>query len=740
MTADAANRLVEFARACKAATRVVSMYPASHPNIQAALARMVAAGTAATDGGAFVLTVLPATILVEGRALPKPDTSVEELAALLHQHHIGELRLLAPLTGGGWHLFLSLLGMQPEELRAGGGITEAWQGAGGGPIEIREIDYAEVLRERDGPADIDATWVTLIASCLAGDERGELDERTLAALLDIARNSDRLLEFVNRLLERGRVAGHSAESRQQAVLRLLRSVATFAAEHAPDEFDAVMDNIVSGTTELDPATMLTLLGAPPVGNGVNLGGELRARYGEERLGAFVAENVTRDRGATSRLAEAFHALAPLEDTRQVALSLAEERVGMSPLGDDPAFNDIWSRTVEMLLSYSDRDYVDDAYDQELSQARTLAVEIEQINDDPPDRIAAWLATVTDSDLRQLDQQMLVDLLRLEDRPDAWKSVLELAIGRLEQLILVGELPLAGELVRAVATVARDTRSPFHADARAALDGLTGTGLVKTLMTFMRQATDEDVPMLSAFCLDIGPRILVPLTGALAAEESRLAVRRVKDIMIGFGAEAREPARTLRTSSNPAVRRLAIEVLRAVSGAGALAELRALLADTDTNVQREALRAIVQIGSDEAFRTLEDVLKAGAPREREAVMAMLGSLNDERAAPLLIHILTGTSHRGAGEALYTSAIDALGRSGPNPRSVDTLKSILYRGEWWAPGRTSRLRAAAARALRVLDTPAADAVLQEASQGPRGVRDAAALALTLPRRSRPPGGAV
>ena len=104
---------------------------------------------------------------------------------------------------------------------------------------------------------------------------------------------------------------------------------------------------------------------------------------------------------------------------------------------------------------------------------------------------------------------------------------------------------------------------------------------------------------------------MPLVGALAKEDSRLAVRRVKDVLIGFGEAAREPAKALRDSTNPAVRRAAIEVLRAVGGAGAaLGDLRSLLADDDPNVQREALRAIIQIGSDEAYAVLEEALTSG----------------------------------------------------------------------------------------------------------------------------------
>jgi hypothetical protein len=747
LTAEAASRVAEFARACKAAIRIVSMYPPSHPTIQSALARMVAAGAAATDSGPLVFTVTPETLLVEGRAMPRPEAAVDELAVLLHEHKVGELTVQAPLTAGGWHMLLSLLATPTEEIRAEGGLARAWQAAGGGPVDIREIDYAEVLKERTSTISrLDPTWEELIDRCLVGDDRSTLDERVLASLLEIARDAERLGEFLIRLQERSRAAGQSAEGQQEAVVQLLRSLANYAATHTPDDFDEVMNNIAAGTTRVSPDMMLSILRDQTDGSeggeletGVDLGGEIRARFTEDKLAAFVAENVSRDRGATGRLAEAFNALITSQEQAHTALLLAEERVSLSPLGSDPQFNDIWTHAVQLLMSYSDADYVPAEYDRELDTARALAVEIEHITDDPPDRIAAWISTVNDHDLRALDQQMLVDLLRLEDRPEAWASVLELALSRLEQLVLVGDLRLAHQIAAAIAAVAADAASPFAADARAALTRTTEGGLVGHLMVCMRQMTDVDVPILDALCTIIGPGLITPLVRAIGAEDSRLAVRRAKDVLIGFGAAALEPVKALRDSPNPAVRRAAIEVMQAVGGAGALGDLHALLADADPHVQREALRAIVKIGTDEAYGLLEAALKAGDDRAREAISHTIGSFNAERAAPLLVYLLEHTNHTGAGEAAYVSAVEALGRSGADPRGIEALRAVLYRGEWWAPMRTARLRAAAARALHATASPAGDAVLQEASSaGPRGVRKAATEAMSGPRRSRPVGG--
>jgi len=755
MNAEAASRLMEFARACKAATRIVSMYPPTHPAIEGALQRMLTAGAQATAEGTFTVTVLPDTLLVDGRGLAKPDGAVTDLAVMLHQHQVGELVLLAPLTAGAWHLLLSLLAMPPEDVRGEGGIARAWQAAGGGPIEIREIDYAEVLKERAEGTGIEATWEELVDSCLAGDTRGALDEKSLASLLDIARDPQRLGEFINRLQERARAVGLATDVQKQSLRRILEGLANYAAQVNPDEFDAIMNNVAGGTTRLTPELLLGLLSAPsptPAAGsgadaagdagdppGVDLGGELRGRFTEEMLGAFVAENVVRDRGATGRLAEAFHALATEDSQRRTALALAEERVSMSSLGADPQFNDIWASAMSMLMSYTDADYVPDAYDRELTSAREMAVEVEQVSDDPPDRIAAWLSTVADDDLRALDQQMLVDLLRLEDRPDAWASVLEIAITRLEQLVLVGDLGLAGDLAEAIGGIARDPRSPFASQARDGIGRVAGGALVKNLMLYMRQADDQEMPQADRLCAALGPVLVSPLAAALAAEESRLAVRRAKDILIGFGDAARAPAKALRNSSNPAVRRAAIELLRAVGGEDALPDLRTLLDDADPHVQREALRAIVHIGSDDAYAMLEDALKVGDSSTREAIMHARGALHDERAAPLLAHILRQSDHRGAAEAAYRSAIEALGRSGAHPEGIQALRDVLHRGEWWAPGRTSRIRHAAALALWATASPAGDEALQDASlSGSRGVRAAAARAMSMPRRTPPAGG--
>jgi HEAT repeat protein len=154
-------------------------------------------------------------------------------------------------------------------------------------------------------------------------------------------------------------------------------------------------------------------------------------------------------------------------------------------------------------------------------------------------------------------------------------------------------------------------------------------------------------------------------------------------------------------------------------------------DSEPAVEREALRAIVQIGTPEAYKTVAEAIKAGDSERRDSILRALTTARDERAAGLFVHVIDHTSPRGNMETVYRLAIDALGQVGGDPHSVEALKRVLYRGEWWAPMRTSRLRAAAASALRATATSAAEQALEEAaSRGPSGTRRAAKAILSTP----------
>jgi len=733
--------LAEFARACKAATRIVSMYPPSHPSIQAALARIAEASKQATSHGPFTITVLPDALLVGGRGLARPEPSALELAVLLHQQLIGEITLVDKLDGVGWHGFLSLLAKTPEEARAEGGVTKVWEATKNGAITLKEIDYAEVLRERAG-GDESASWERILGALSEekGDQGG-IAQTAMQSMLELAGDPDRLAQFAGRLQEHGKASGDDSLQQRKSLLELMHGLANYAAERQPEELDGVLNRMAGAAARLPPDMLLTLITDPPpaatAGPGagrMDLASELQSRLTDEMVSKFLVDNVVKDRGASNRLAAAFHTLAPEEGRRHNILQAASAQAA-AMFGEDPQFESVWSSSTQMLVSYSDAEFVSEDYARELTLARTQAVEVERAGDDPPVRIRAWLSTVSEEDIRALDQRLVLDLLTIEVRPEAWAGVLDLAIASVEQLVLVGDLMLASQLIESIVAASQREGSAFAAPAAAGVTRLTEGPLVRHLVLSLRQATDAEAMVANQMCRTIGPGLVGPLADALAAEDNARTVRRLRDILIGFGAAARAYADELRSSPNPAVRRAAIDLLRALGGDAALPDLRSMLDDAEPQVQREALRAIVQIGTSDAYASLEQALQNGKPHTRDAILQSLGSLRDELAAPLFVYILTHTGYTGELEGVYTSSIESLGKVATDERSVSTLKDILYRGEWWAPYRTARIRNAAARALRNIASASADRTLEEAAAGGAGgVKRAARAALAEPAAPR------
>lgn len=729
MPAQQSAALADFARMCKAAARSVSLYPATHPAIQGALGRVVNASQRLTAQGDVTITVLPDALVIDRRAPVKPDAAIGEFAELLHDRLVGELRIERDADAKDWRLFLLLLARTAEELLSEGGIAKAWAASGGLHFEIREIDYAEVLRERGG--DGGAAWNSIIEFCLQGQSNAAIDERTIEAVIGALDSPERFNELLQ-AVQSAPGGASSVGARAAALLGLIRkAIETLKARDQLNEA-AITQTIADSAAHMTPDMMLSLIqqareettrGETPLASTVI------SQMGDQTIASFVAGSVAAERAATARLALAFEALVPEADRKERLLDLAKETAAQSPLGGEAGFEQLWQGAADLLMSYSDESFVSDEYGRELSGTRTQAVEVERVSDDPPDRVQAWLATVSDESIRHLDLALIRDLLRLEDDPAAWQAIAAVAADEIERRTLLGDIETARTLLDMIAAERGDHGRPALAPvAEATIHKLAGGQIIRHIVFHLRKVDDAGVEPLNQICHIIGPSVVRPLAIALAAEESNRAIRHLRELLLSFGAAGRQSVEQLKNSANPSVRRMAIDLLRVFGGREALPELASMLDDADPQVQRESIRAIVQIGTDEAFAVLERAL-VGASASRDTILQQLIGLRDDKAIPLLCYVLTHTKPRGTMVSVHAQIIEALGSLAPHQESTRTLRTILYRGEWWAPLRTAALRQAAAAALRQIGSPEAVAVLQEAAKrGTRGVRRAA-------RRYRP-----
>ena len=713
-----AVRLAEFARACKAALRAVSLYPGGHPAIGSTLGRITELTATLTAAGPLALEVRPQTICIDDAAPAKPESAIVELSDVLRRQLVGRLTLNQGADAESWRTLLMLLSRPPDEVRADGGIASLWATAGGPSMEILEIDYAEVLREKGDLAATDR----LITAAMSGAQL-ELDESGMRLLLDLVGDPARLTMLMDQL--ETRTEGAPAAVRVDAFLNILRGLAEYVSRTNPGQLDQTLRQVGTAAGRLSADGMLELLlrrtRPEAMAGSVDVVSAMVHRMSDSAVAQFVANSVINERGPSDRLAQAFHALVPDTDRQRQLLSIAQPEVAASELGQEAAFQDMWQKVEAMLTSYTDEKFVSDAYARELSGARARAIDVEAASDDPPERVAGWLATVSDTSLRTLDGMLLADLLRIEEDAARWRDVAETVISHAEDLVRVGYFDQAFHLAESVAT--EGTRIPVRSEAaRGVLDRLGRGAMMRHAAKRLRTDDDEIYGRLKRLAHSIGPAVIAPLAEALTAEQDARSRRRLRDILVEFGAAGRESVQQLMNAQNWEVRRTAAFLLREFGGAEGLKELQPLLRDTEPLVQREAIQALVMNGTDAASAILLDALNTTAGRPRTTLISELTGMKDERAAPLFCYLVRHLDRKRSA-SVYMGAIDALGTFG-GPDAVEALKSALQAGDWMAPLRTRRIRASAAQALRLIGTPAAVMALRESStRGSLGVRRAA-----------------
>lgn len=723
MTSEQSALLADFARTCKAAARAVSLYPGAHPAIGSSLSRLVGASGRLAREGPVQFAVHRDLLAIDGRSPLRPDAAIAELATLLHDRLIGRLTVQPEADADDWRALLLLLARSSEDLIADGGIGQAWTATGRTHFEIREIDYAEVLRERGGGDDV--SWDRIIAYCLQG-EKGALDDAAIASLLDALADPARFAKLVEQLQNTSSADGTKVGVRVAALLQLMRAAIDAAQKQGEAEVNRAFDTIAGSCAALTPETMVTMLEhrQSPSRDEAELVSTVANRMTDDTIASFMTRAVAADRTGTERLAEALDALAPSPDRKKHIVDKAREEALQTDLGAEPGFDSMWQRVADTVMAYtlvSNLNAVPDQYGQELTAARRQAIEVERVSDDPPERVQAWVATVSDSALEQLDLAMLLDLLRIEGTPAQWQPITVIAASEIERRAHAGDITGAMSLVEAMVRETKaDGRAALRTVATRAVDQLGSGPIARHFALHFRTINDEEVERLNHLCQLLGPGVVAALADALSREEHPVAIRRLGNLLLSFGSAGRHSVEQLKNSPNPAIRRTAITLLRRAGGQQALLELASMLGDSDPEVQRESIHAIVEIGTANAYSVVHRLLlEADTPRD--SALRELVNLRDDKAVPLFSYVIARGEPRGKLVGVHIAMIEALGTMRQRPESVRALQQVLLRGIWWAPFRTTAQRQAAAVALRRLGTPESLAVLEAAAAtGPRGVR--------------------
>jgi len=717
---EVSQRLVDFARACRAAARAVSLYPHGHRAVEDAVMRLTEAARKAAGEGGLAIDVLPGQLRVT-RLLPDSDDSaLRELAALLHAQQIGGVTLHANADRESWQTLLGLMTRSAEDNRRDGGLAALWQTAGGPSIELHAIDYAALLREGFGGS---------LTRLLRAAHDGALSNVSLEDL-------EAIIAAIEAEQAGGRLTEDNDETAGRALARLASLVLERGAGSESERVDGAFRRLADLAERLSPRGMCGLIAARgaigehvPDGDPDAIGAEaLLTRLDAPAKSRFVAMALAADGSASARLREAFEALVPADDRRRVA-ALADQMLEAS--GAKPAEVPRLRQELDhLVVSYDDSRFVGSAYARELTAARGRAEDLETAKPDPAERVEQWVASVSDGALRGLDLQVLTDLLSIDQDPAQFAVIAQQAATRIEELVRVGFIEPALALEEAL-DAAREAGGARGEPAEAALARLRRGSVVRDLMPLVRRAAPEEIDRITALLARLGPAIAPALATALAQEADRAARERLRSVLAGFGDAGEQAVRALLASDSAEMRRNAALLLRDFGGAASVDVLERLLADSDLRVRREALRALAVVEDPEAHERILRILESVPADTQRALLDELGLVRDVRVSPLLALLALRWRERRMTEPAMR-AIGLIGMLGAavSRDAVDALATLIDASHWWAPRRARAVRAQAADALAAAGTAEARAALEAAAA--RGGKGAGAARRALARR--------
>jgi hypothetical protein len=192
--------------------------------------------------------------------------------------------------------------------------------------------------------------------------------------------------------------------------------------------------------------------------------------------------------------------------------------------------------------------------------RDRALEVEEASDDPPERIAAWLGTVSTTSLGALDVTLLLDLLRIDYDAARWGSLMTPVVRLLDDLLLVGDFEAALQLVTVLAAEAANDASDRHPHAADAIDILIDSATVRHITAHLATISDTQFDIAKAMCLALGEVVVRPLVEALSTEERPAAQARLAAILVAFGPAGRRTIDRLKSSPHLLIRRTALQLL------------------------------------------------------------------------------------------------------------------------------------------------------------------------------------
>jgi hypothetical protein len=420
------------------------------------------------------------------------------------------------------------------------------------------------------------------------------------------------------------------------------------------------------------------------------------RMPDATVSKFLSKVMGEAGAVPARLAEMFRSLVPNPDRRRL---IANEAQDVTLAGN---VVEQWAELERNLESHLDRRFISDQYGNELHEVQGRSDSEALAADDPPERLAAWVGSITDEAVRELDLRLLGDLVRSEHEAGRLRKILDILQAHTLEAAEAGEWDGVARTLDAIQAV--DTQSAdltLHVLASETLQKLGASPAAELSLAALPSAAPAEADLLVAVLAAIGAPLMPALAQRWAAEREPAVRARLERAVAATGKAGREGLRRLLASDAEAaeVRIAAIRLLDLTPGTEHLPALEAALSDPHEGLRAEAFRALASCGADRASEILARGIARAGSATQLSLLSMLRAQGGPRLLPVLLRLTPQLDPQTASVPVSVALIAALERAGGG-EAESLLAGLIPRTRWRTPLRTWRLRAAANSALRAI----------------------------------------
>lgn len=674
------QRAVDVATALQLGVKALQFYTPDHPRVVEAMAHLEqACSTLLHERSRVSLTAAKGALLLDGEPFPTMSAQCRALATELERRQIGGLILQVGVRRRDLLELTRVLTLRPEQIKAGGGAEEHLQRAGVEYIRISHVRYEAVT------ADEEVVWSKSV-------RRGEAANKSAAHAIPSL-----LQKF---LLEK--TGGNRGEQLHDALLEASKPNESGQPVHAADVLRQAM-------ADMDPIAQLALL-------------------------------VSVDQLPEGEARDSFRAAAA-DPTRALLHTLTNTDEQLHLLRERLRDMGVSREQLDEMLDVLSWDKL--PYDERIAKLSADA----RIFEFPAEKLLRFLRQLLDAgrgaDVHRLLERYIAGLNHdsLYVRRTVCETLGQVALfikqpglGReSEQLIGAAILnhfvaekdarmrtALAGAAANFIAMLIATGRSEPAVRVVTRLDGAVPDAAQSLTEAFgeahratelVAQSVAADPDSLTRFVLPLVARLGGAATPAfieaLSAEEDRNRRGRLVKALKTIGDPAFPHLIDALRSPTWFVVRNTLNVLGDIGGVEHVDAIGKRLEHGEPRVRRAAARALSKIGGFDAEALLVGAIEDRDEETQAEVLLCLGSMKAQSAIPALSE-LARVKLLGSDEKVRELAISTLGQIGSDA-AVTVLGDILRAKTFLGRG-TPATRAAAARALASINTPAARELLK------------------------------